>query len=251
MTNKERYIQYTSNELESTNHAIWRGIDGESAIQRVSILKFFAETHPFESIDVKNTSSFYNKMCAIADSYVEWALKTLQKEHNEILDRELRNFFIGYIGERFFLFLLQNEKRLYIKSEKQIFTFDYVAPRILDEDDFGVDLTGQVTGNDGITKDCAFQVKFWNPFVKNNDAVMSNKLLQGVFADAVCNDIINPSEDKNIFVCWLGDDSKVSKWARRNEKLYKHIVFIDRTVLKDNIDNKMPNFWNSFLKSLR
>lgn len=249
-TNKERFEIYNTNSVEKNQHAVWRGLDGECFIMKVSILRFFKECNPFTGMNVKNTNEFYRKMTAVADQYVTWTKNELKECENDVLDRELKNFFIGYIGEQFFLSLLQQEKRLYIKAEKQIFTFDYVAPRIIDESDFGVDLTGQVTANDGIVKDCAIQVKFWNPFAKRNDAMMSNKLLQGVFADAVCNDIIDAKQDKNIFVCWLGDDSKVSKWARRNEPLYKHIVFIDRNVLKDNIDNKLPNFWNNFVLSL-
>ena len=252
MTNKERFQQYMSDELNSTHHAIWRGLNGKSMVNKVSILKFFSEVKPFDGITVKNTLGFYNKMTDIAEQYVRWALEVLHEEEDidARLNRELRNFFVGYIGERFFLYFLQQEKSIYIKSEKQIYTFDYVAPRIFDEQDFGVDLTGQATGNDGVVKDCAFQVKFWNPYIASGDTQMTNKIFSEIFADAVSNGIINPTEDKNIFVCWLGDASKVSEWARLNTKLYKHIVFIDRDVLKDNIDNKRPNFWENFISSL-
>ena len=109
MTNKERFQQYISDELNSTQHAIWRGIDGESMVNRVSILKFFSAVKPFDGITVKNTLGFYNKMTDIAEQYVRWALEVLHedKEINERLNRELRNFFIGYIGQRFFLYFLQ------------------------------------------------------------------------------------------------------------------------------------------------
>ena len=78
---------------------------------------------------------------------------------------------------------------------------------------------------------------------------MTYDILSRVAADAVWNDMINKNDTDNIFVCWLNNDNKVSK-ALRNSPLWNNIKFIDRKVLNDNINNKVPEFWNMFFSDL-
>ena len=78
---------------------------------------------------------------------------------------------------------------------------------------------------------------------------MTYDILSRVAADAVWNDMINKNDTDNIFVCWLNNDNKVSK-ALRNSPLWNNIKFIDRKVLNDNINNKVPEFWNIFFADL-
>ena len=56
------------------------------------------------------------------------------------------------------------------------------------------------------------------------------------------------SDIDNIFICWLGTKDNVSSWLSKNN-LNKHIVFIDKKVLKDNIDGDSI-FWQKIYQDI-
>ena len=158
------------------------------------------------------------------------------------------------LGEFFFTVLMQNVKTILIKNintnKLERFDFDYVCPRLVNEIDYGVDLTGMVSRNNS-WYNCAIQVKFWNPFTDN---MITNTIVSGVDSDACRNHFINPEDNYNIFICWLGTDKNVSRYLKANKLLYKHLVFIDMDVLNINVNNKLPQFWiilNDNIKSIK
>ena len=134
-----------------------------------------------------------------------------------------------------------------IKNGKlERYDFKHICPRLLKEQDFGIDLTGMLSYNNKYYP-VALQVKFWNPMINNP---ITNEIAQKAHSDAICNNFINQNDNKNIVICWLGNTKKVSKYLTLNDKLYEHIIFIDMHVLDNCINDNMPNFWDTFLYKL-
>lgn len=237
MTNKERFNKFNgSNNWK--NHFVWCGIYGDSIYSLISIDKFANETNKLKNISFKNTLDFYKQIKNLASEYSDWCYlkdnKLTEEEQNN-----LKLFFIGTIGEYFFVNLFNHKNSLVIGEKNKIYTFYNICPRLMDETDFGVDLTGTVSPSTGGSYDCVIQVKFWSPFV--NESIITNHIVQTVHSDAIENEMIDNKDNDNIFICWLGDMKHVSRWISKN-KLNRHIVFIDRKVLKQNIDGD-NEFW--------
>lgn len=254
MNNKAIYDTYISNPNKVWNDRfVWRK-DGDYPQNEISITNFVKETGLIYLRDldnIKNSRDFYNRMSSVANEYVIWCIRKRNRYVN--YKTELNNFFKGAIGEYFFTILLQNIKTFYIKQDNNVlqrYAFEYVAPMLNVYDDFGVDLTGIVYSgeNNNTSYDCVFQVKFWNPDIYEP---LTNSIANNAYASGVVNGYIDPNQSKNVVICWLGTDNKVSKWLKRNKNMYKHMVFIDNTVLDQCINNKMPHFWNILFESIQ
>ena len=108
-----------------------------------------------------------------------------------------------------------------IKNGKlERYDFKHICPRLLKEQDFGIDLTGMLSYNNKYYP-VALQVKFWNPMTDNP---ITNEIAQKAHSDAICNNFINQNDNKNIVICWLGNTKKVSKYLTLNDKLYEQDV---------------------------
>lgn len=221
------------------NRFVWKGIDGNGIYTTISIDNFAKETKKLNNIDFNKTADLYQKTKAVSEEYYNWCKQKLPYlKENELYNLKLH--FIGCIGEFFFLKLFEHKNSLVISEKNKIYTFYNIRLRKIDETDFGVDLIGEVSPSTGGTHKCVFQVKFWNP--NSTESVISNHICQIVHSDAIENDFINNSDDDNIFICWLGNMDQVSQWVVKN-KLSRHIVFIDKDVLRKNIDKDLA-FWN-------
>lgn len=239
---QERYKQYVTNSYDTwLDRFTWNGLYNDMPQNAISIVNFEKQTHSFQNMPVMDSAnSFYKVVSKMAQKYVDWC-KT-KDTYNEEECGDLRNFFMGCVGEYFFMVLLQDVKCLLIKNNAgnlERFDFDNVCPRLVGEDDYGVDLTGMVSRKNDYYN-CAIQVKFWNPYI---DTMFTNKIAAGVHSDAICNGFIDNEQNKNLVVCWLGDTRRVSKYLKANQKLYKHIVFIDKDALDKSINHTMPQFW--------
>ena len=244
MTNKERFEKFNKKN-NWKDHFVWHGIYGDSLYNSISINKFAQLTGKLNGITFKNTLDFYKKMKELSCEYSNWCKTIINKLSDEELDN-LKLFFIGAIGEYFFVNLFNHKNTLIIKDKKKAYTFYNICPRLTGDTDFGVDLTGIVSPSDGGSYDCAIQVKFWSPFA--NESVITNHIAQAVHSDAIENEMINNNDNDNIFICWLGDMDHVSRWLSKN-KMSRHIVFIDRLVLRQNIDGDIE-FWNQISKEI-
>ena len=241
---KTRYNTFKSNESKTwENKLVWAGLYGNAPKVSISISRFNKETHlldEFKGVDC--VDDFYKKAKSLADKYVKW-VKNYDDIYNNTEYHDMLNFFIGGMGEFFFTYLL-NEGRLLIEKNGRIkvYDFDYVAPLLPGEKDFGIDLTGVVDG-----RNCVMQVKFWNPF---SDEVLTTDILQKAYAEGVLNEHINPTEKENVVICWLGNEEKISAHLRDNKKLQEHIIFVDKKVLSRSADKKNPVFWESLTDRL-
>lgn len=269
MDNKTRYSEYLKNKASIwSSRFIWHGVNGLAHYRTCNIINFLAG----ENIDFNNiinpekykVTTLWKDVEKLAKRYVAWCGKTTPAIYNTIFSKEetcqsLENHFIGSMGEFFFCFLLNSMKSFdlsydageYAKTE---FNFSNVTPRLENEDDFGVDLVGDVEYKNK-TNSCALQVKFWNPGLSNskykeNIPMFTNEMASGVFTDAVLNGFINPDSFKSIFVCWTMKDKNVSMWLKRNARLNMRMSYIDMDVLHTKIDNKVLMFWKSLADEL-
>lgn len=249
MTNIDRYNTYINNYKQTwLARFTWNGLYGYTPKNKISIVNFQKQTNALDNINASNANELFKQTTNIANLYVNWCKTKGNYNDEEITD--LYNFFVGAIGEYFFNYLLNIVKCMLVPNlntgKLERFDFDNICPRLIDEEDYGVDLTGMVT-NEGKYYPCALQVKFWNPF---SDTPFTNKIAQSVHSDAILNDFINSADKNNIIICWLGQTNNVSQYLKANQKLYKHIVFIDMKALDNSINNVMPNFWKNFQNEL-
>lgn len=232
----------------------WKGIFGDTPKHSISIVNFAKQTTFLDNIPiVSNVINFHKKINNLSDQYIKWVISIDNSYTQEELE-DIKNFFLGAIGEYFFVFLLTENKRILIKtatnSKLQNYDFNYIAPRLKGEYDVGVDLTGVISYGQEL-HNCALQVKFWNPFI---DTPITNKIIQGIHSDAICNNFIDNNENNNIIVCWLGNTQNVSKYLIANKLLYKHIIFIDNNALDNSINYQNKLFWmklNDALKDIK
>lgn len=247
---ENRYNTYIVNK-ENTwlDRFTWNGLYNDLPQNAVSIVNFEQETQAFKKLaELTDARTFYKEVSKLAMAYVQWCIT--KDKYDAMEQQDLRNFFMGAVGEFFFMVLLQEVRCILIKNlitrKIERFDFSYVCPRLEGEIDYGVDLTGKIS-NGSTYRNCAIQVKFWNP---DTDTPITNKIASGVFADAVCNNFIDIRESNNIVVCWLGDTRKVSRFLKENRKLYKHIVFIDMEALDNSVNKSNPFFWKTLREKL-
>ena len=243
MNNKERYEDFL-NHSSWKGRFTWKGLYGNSAYVPISLHNYNNATKALTVLKFSNTLSFFKEMKSASIDYSNWCKSKMNLTQDEVLD--LQKFFIGCIGEFFFFKLFEEKKQIIISYKKKAYTFYNICPRSEKDYDFGIDLTGTVSVLDK-TYDCALQVKFWSPFV--HESFMTYEILAKAYTDAVANKMINIEDSENIFVCWLGNtETDSSRWIEKSP-IYKNIVFIDRTVLSQNVDgDKM--FWENINKDI-
>lgn len=243
----QKYNDFIANEYETwKSRFTWCGLDGRTPKHTTTILKFFAETNILENIDkVTNTTHLFQQLCALSERYTDWVSskgKTYKKKEYE----DMKNFFIGAVGEFFFVELLNEVRGLYVYNPfTNIFDrydFHYVSPTLSNTNDFGVDLTG--VAND---ISCVFQIKFWNPFGKHS---VGMEVFQKADSEGIRNNFIKQEENNNIFLCWLGGESCGERIIKEN-KVYKNkIVVIGKMSLDASINERNTIFWNGLYDKL-
>lgn len=216
---------------------VWRGLYGDEYHQSISAYKFLKETTPFINAAFHSASGFYKKTVDVSIDYCTWC-KEKDNSLNEASLIDLQKFFIGAIGEVFAIIMSAEQKSLYIPEKKSSVRFTDV--RFNSELDYGVDLCGRITINKK-SQDCVFQCKFWNPI---SDKKITAEMLAKAYAEGVERNYINPKQENNIVIFWLGDNSHVSAYCKKSP-WYKHAIFIDKEVLDNpnNLGNTNTDFW--------
>ena len=241
--NKDRYNKFCENP-SWFKRFIWTGEFNNSQRPDLNVMTFLKDKKPFYGVVVNNINDFWKITKKICKQYAEWC-KSIDVMLSDKELELLEEFFKGCIGEYFFVLLFRHQNTLYINNK--LYHFYNICPRLEDEDDYGVDLTGTVSTNTDEQWDCVFQVKFWNPY--NGNYQMTYDILSRVCTDAVWNNMIDKNHLENVFICWLNDDSQVSK-ALRKSPIWNNLIFIGKKVLNDNINNQIPEFWNIIINEL-
>lgn len=272
--NTSRYSYFKDNEAKVWRSRFeWHGEYGESSYPNCNIVDFLKENEvDFNEVikaECSKMTELFSKINTLALKYVDWAFAKnkdfadLYQATDPALEgvrSSIKNHFIGSIGEFFFCFMLNDRKEFLLPykigdSIKTAFNFSNVSPRLETENDFGVDLVGDLEYMDK-KNPCAIQVKFWNPAssrTKNVDVkepMFTNEMASGVYTDAILNDYIDNSSDKSVVVCWTMKEKNISKWLIRNALLSSKMVFLDMTTLHNKIDSKSPEFWSNAKKKL-
>lgn len=246
----KKYNEYKENKKETWKKRFtWQGLNGREPKHTTSILRFNDETNAFEKIgnDVCTSNKFFEEVSKIADEYVGW-VNTKEHEYNERELEDMRNFFVGAIGEWFyykFVTCIRNVLTLNENGESYLYYFSHVSPTLVSGRDAGVDFTS--FAND---VSCAMQVKFWNPF-DTKRKVDAFTMCQKAYADGVIHGFVDASENNTVFVCWLGDESAIYN-KLGNDKAWKNkVVVLGKKCLDMNINNKCKNtFWKKLKNGL-
>lgn len=271
--NKARYKYFKDNEAKIwKSRFAWHGEHGDGSYPNINVVSFLKEHDIDFNAAFKagcfKVSSMFNVLDKMANEYVAWSFMKnknfidLYPEDDtrlEGLRTSLRNHFIGCIGEFFFCFLLNDRKEFLVPynigdREKTMVNFSNVSPRLDNEDDFGVDLVGDIEYIDQHNT-CAIQVKFWRPVRKNPDStakerMFTNDMASGVYTDGVLNGFIDNDSKKSLVVCWTLKEENLSRWLLRNTKLSSKMMFIDMSTLHTKIDGKSPEFWSQLKENL-
>lgn len=247
MTNNERFEYYSNNKKDVWKSKLtWKGMFGDMPKYSTNLIKFLSQcpTDFWETLsNINNVNSFRNYIDKkVVPKYIEW-VKSVEPTYSNAENDDMRNFCIGGFGELFFNCLLSNINSLLVGNE--LYHFQNIVPTPLKnhDHDFGIDATCSYSVG-AKEKDCAIQIKFWNPFAGTH---LNMSVVQGVFGQAVAEGLVDPEETKNIIVCWLSTDNEVSTYLKENTALYRHVVFIDAKTLNENINNQVPFFWRETL----
>lgn len=247
---KDRYQTFKENEQENWRYRFtWRGIYGDKGYHAIAIFKFFNETNAQEKLrGVKNVNDFYKKVTTLANSYKDWCGKKEEHTPEELAD--IWNFFVGAMGEFFFTYLLDDIKSVICTKDGKgkRYDFNYVAPLLKGERDWGIDMTGSISDEKG-DRNCVVQVKFWNPFTSKG---LQIDVMQKAFAEGILNNFIYPNEYHNVVICWLGDEeASVSRFLKQNEPLNEHVILVGKKALNYTINERNGIFWDNLVNKLK
>ena len=243
-----KYNNFIENEIDTwKTRFTWMGTDGRTPKHTTTISRFFSETDAIDSIATTiDVNTLYQKLDSLAERYVEW-VQSKGHNYSKRACTDMRNFFIGAVGEFFFVELLNEVRCLYIptpsSNEFKRYDFHYVSPSLSNDRDFGIDLTG--VAND---VPVVMQVKFWNPFGKTKLPI---EVFQKADSEGTRNGYINMSDDNNIFLCWLGSEES-GIYPIKGNKVYRNkIVVIGRNTLNFSINNTNKIFWSNLFGKLK
>ena len=105
----ERYNQYL-NDIKGTwlYRFTWNGLNNKLPQNSISIVNFIKETDIFSNVKFPNNAKgFFNLIKkSLVNMYIDWCLT--KNHYNEAEQEDLRNFFVGCMGEYFFyVFLIE------------------------------------------------------------------------------------------------------------------------------------------------
>lgn len=240
----EKYNTYLSNKDKNwRDRMTWKGCDGKCPKHTTSIHKWNEETNIFSNMkQVNNSDELFKEVSHMADLYVTWVKS--KNEYSKDACEDMKNFFIGVMGEFFFTSLFEEVKCIMAKDfngDGQRYDFYYTSPTLKRETDLGVDLTAVINDTPSV-----IQIKFWNPYSKISLGI---DIVQKAYAEGISGDIILKDEKENVFICFLGkEDTFYNKIKSTNYK--KNVVVIGKTALDLTINNRNKIFWSNYYNNL-
>lgn len=224
--------------------------NGKDPQYRTSIVQYVKESPDFENVIKEgvptDSAKFFEVISVLAEKYVSWACN--KDGYKKTEEKEIRDFFVGAMGEYFFYFLMTDVKCVECCNENNEYNrydFRYTYPYLVQ--DFGIDLVSAVSSKNQGDQSCAIQVKFWNPFNKETPDM---SVFQKLGYEAYRKDYADPKKDKNLFFCWLGEESKIYKLLEDNKDLQKSVVVIGHQSLQKTVNNNNNFFWKGLFDSI-
>ena len=245
----ENYQAYKNSASENWESRLtWMGLNGKEPKHTTTIIRFNKETGALGTMnEVKTADEFYKEAVRLADVYVEW-VQTKNKMYSKKEYEDMRNFFVGALGEIFYYRLFEDVKCVMAPDATGTYVrydFSYVSPTLKDDKDAGVDFTASVNDIPSV-----LQSKFWNPFAHKG---MEIDVIQKAYAEGVSKGLINKDEKANVFICYLGSEESVFRQTKQYKQYRNNVVPIGFHALDVTINNRLPSFWNNlrgFLKNL-
>lgn len=225
----------------------WAGLNGKNPKHTTTIARFNAETGAFSTsfAGVEDSASFFKKAVEVSNAYVEW-VKSKDKGYSELEYSDMRNFFVGAIGELFFESIMENIKCIFAPDrgkDYRRYDFHQVSPE-RERKDFGVDFYALVNDIPSV-----IQVKFWNPFNKKNTVGVD--IVEKAHSQGVARDIIDNSDKGNVVICTLGSEESIFSSLKRVPEYRDKVVVIGRNALMATVDNRLQlTFWERFFNFL-
>lgn len=242
----ENYNAYKGSATENwENRLTWMGLNGKEPKHTTTIIRFNKETGALDSMErVMTAQDFYKKSTELATVYTDW-VKSKGKQYTEKEYEDMRNFFVGAMGEIFFYRLFEDVKCIMAPDATGTYVrydFNYVSPTLKDDKDAGVDFTASVNDVPSV-----IQSKFWNPFGRKS---MELDIIQKAYAEGISKDLINKDEKANIFICWLGNEDSVFRCTRQYKQYRENVVPIGFKALDVTINNRNKFFWDNLYEFL-
>ena len=230
-----------------TQRFTWGGLSGKYPKYTTNIIKFNVETNAFSTMKkCYTTVELFTETDKLAKKYVEW-VKSKGKAYSKEECDDMRNFFIGAIGEDFFGYVLSEVKCVIAPNASGVlkrYDFTNVSPNLDDSIDLGVDLYANVNDIPSV-----IQVKFHNPFAKSVEPWTT--IVQKAYAEGTSMKIIDGDVPENIFVCFLGNENTTYSNLKKARNYQKNVVAIGRNALGNTIDNRLKeSFWDKFYEHL-
>ena len=245
----ENYEAYKTSATENwENRLTWMGLNGKEPKHTTSIYRFNKETNAFANMKVVDTAAnFFNEVDKLANAYVEW-VKGKNKGYSKKEYEDMRDFFVGAIGEIFFYRLFEEVKCIMAPDATGTYArydFNFVSPTLKSDKDAGVDFTAAINDVPSVV-----QTKFWNPFARKS---MELDIIQKAYAEGVSKQLIDKDEKKNVFICWLGSEESIYRKTKEYKQYRENVVAIGYGALDVSINNRNKIFWTNlydFLKNI-
>lgn len=237
----ENYNSYKSSSAENWESRLtWMGLNGREPKHTTTILKFNKETGALGKMEhVMTANDFFKESEKVANEYVEW-VKSKNKGYSNKEYEDMRNFFVGAMGEIFFYRLFEDVKCIMAPDASgvyQRYDFNFVSPTLKSDKDAGVDFTASVNDTASV-----LQSKFWNPFAHKG---MELDVIQKAYAEGVSKDLINKDEKSNVFICYLGNEDAVFRRTKEYKQYRENVVPIGFKALDVSINNRNKYFWGN------
>ena len=243
----ENYNAYKGSAAENWETRLtWMGLNGKEPKHTTTIIKFNKETGALDSMErVMTAQDFYKKSTELATVYTDW-VKSKGKQYTEEEYKDMRNFFVGAMGEIFFYRLFEDVKCIMAPDATGTYVrydFNYVSPTLKDDKDAGVDFTAAVNDTASV-----IQTKFWNPFSRKS---MEIDIIQKAYAEGVSKQLIDKDEKKNVFICWLGSEESIYRKTKEYKQYRENVVAIGYGALDVSINNRNKIFWSNLYEYLK
>lgn len=184
----------------------------------------------------------YNAIKNIANRYELWCVENHAKDIVGINPADLNKFIVGVLGEIFWYYFLQEKCIIKVDRNGQHieYRFDNICfmNNVENPFEFGVDLIAEVitNGKAASKRNCVIQLKCWNPN-SNENIIAIKDILQPLREYGMTKHIISANDTmKNSFVCWLGDENKVSTYVQYYPELKDSMEVFGKEMFMQNED---------------
>lgn len=219
----------------------WKGIHGKYPANSITINRFFKDNNIMFDNTIISTDSYVKWVRSLSKDYSKWCSENYDLKLNEGEIRNIECFFVGALWEYFIVVYLNSLGTAgTIAINKKAYNIEHALPLMEKEADYGIDGTCIVTKKSEDSISAVWQAKCWDEY---GGFKIDCTIAEKAFAQGIIEDRISKDENNNIIIFWLGSEKGVSQWLKDYKGLYKHLIFIGKKELDNNINNQKKRFW--------